>query len=321
MVAECAVSNPTLCVRFSKNSEVVAFGTTGGFQIWETNTQQKKLEHNSDAVLDVEFVDHRLAIAGPTQLVNHDLQSGERIGVPLLIGSSGGWNSGPHLRRLIQCDEKNGRLVAVGGGNVAQVVDTRSGAALNQPLSHFDQINHIGLSSNGRFLVSASDDRTAKIWKVEAGELRCQPLVHDARVMYAGFSVDSHYVFTTSDDATARLWDAETGEPVTPPLAHRMRVRQAILSADNTRLITCTLDGAFQWRVPQPTRRLDSAIDWAQVCAARRLTSSGQLAPLSTSELTEKISRLRERATSISATAVTENSQGSTINGDVLSDR
>jgi WD40 repeat protein len=62
------------------------------------------------------------------------------------------------------------------------------------------------LSPDGKYLLTASEDQTARLWDVQTGvELR-RFVGHKGTVLTAIFSPDGRYVLTGSGDRTARLW-------------------------------------------------------------------------------------------------------------------
>ena len=74
-------------------------------------------------------------------------------------------------------------------------------------------------SPDGRRIVTASDDKTARIWDAANGQPIGEPLRgHDGAVMSAAFSPDGKRIVTASADKTARVWDAATGQPIGEPL-------------------------------------------------------------------------------------------------------
>ena len=56
-------------------------------------------------------------------------------------------------------------------------------------------------------VLTASDDRTAKVWNVDTGECMKTLEGHDGRVMSAVFSADGSLVLTASEDGTCGVWD------------------------------------------------------------------------------------------------------------------
>ncbi len=120
------------------------------------------------------------------------------------------------------------------------------------------------LSPDGRTVVTASEDKTARLFEVATGQQIGQPMRHDGEVLSALFSPDGLRVVTTSDDRTARLWDAATGLPASRKLEHTGPVSSAAFSADGLRLVTRSRDGTARvwaagqgWPVATPLRHRD----------------------------------------------------------------
>jgi WD40 repeat protein len=67
-------------------------------------------------------------------------------------------------------------------------------------------------SPDGKRVVTASDDNTARLWDADTGKEAAVLKGHTNRVWSAAFSPDGKRVVTASADNTARLWDADTGK-------------------------------------------------------------------------------------------------------------
>ena len=85
-------------------------------------------------------------------------------------------------------------------------------------------VRSASFSADGKRVVTASVDLTARVWDAETGKPVGEALKHDGPVFSASFSADGKRVVTASDDKTARVWDAETGKPVGEPLKHEGKV-------------------------------------------------------------------------------------------------
>ena len=146
------------------------------------------------------------------------------------------------LKSLEASDQPEARLQArrAWSGSLAQVVTT---------FRHGGPVQHAAFSPDGRQVVTASADNTARVWDAATGEPVGKPLTHQDWVRHAAFSPDGRQVVTASDDNTARVWDAATGEPVGKPLTHQGMVRHAAFSPDG-RVVTQTAQTVAWWISP-----------------------------------------------------------------------
>ena len=62
-------------------------------------------------------------------------------------------------------------------------------------------------SPDGKFIVTASCDKTARVWDAKTGKAVTEPLKHESTVNSAVFSQDGKYIVTASRDNTARVWE------------------------------------------------------------------------------------------------------------------
>jgi len=92
-------------------------------------------------------------------------------------------------------------------------------------------------------VITASDDRTARVWDAATGAAVTRPLLHQGPVEEASFSPDGRWVVTASADSTGRVWDAETGDPITKPLRHGAGAAYASFSHDGRRVVIGSRQG------------------------------------------------------------------------------
>ena len=71
-------------------------------------------------------------------------------------------------------------------------------------------------SRDGKSVVTASWDNTARLWDSATGKPLGPPLQHQREVVAAAFSPDGKRVVTASFDKTARLWKAPRPVQGTP---------------------------------------------------------------------------------------------------------
>ena len=85
-----------------------------------------------------------------------------------------------------------------------------AGQLVRQTMQHEAEVKAAQFSPDGRRVVTASSDYTARLWDGTTGQAVGEPMQHDGAVTSAQFSPDGRRVATASEDNTARLWDVAT---------------------------------------------------------------------------------------------------------------
>jgi WD40 repeat protein len=122
-----------------------------------------------------------------------------------------------------------------------------AGGALSTDLrrvlrGHTGLVITIEFSPDGKRLVTASNDTTARLWDAESGKEIAVLKGHTSTVLSAVFSPDGKRVVTASWDKTARLWDAASGKAIAELRGHTDAVLSAAFSPDGKRVVTASND-------------------------------------------------------------------------------
>ena len=143
-------------------------------------------------------------------------------------------------------------------------------------LKHSGPVYSAQFSPDGKCIVTASYDHTARVWNAQTGEPLTEPLRHSEGVMSAQFSPDGKWIVTASLDNSARVWDAQTGQALTGPLNHGDQVYGAQFSPDGQRIVTASVDKtACVWDA-QSGRRLTEPMQHTDAVYSAQFSRDGK---------------------------------------------
>jgi WD40 repeat protein len=175
---------------------------------------------------------HYILTAGDDELVHlWDAATGEPVGTP--------------LRSCIfhPSFSPDGRQVLAFYSHIVRVWEIVPNAPGHRLLPHRWSTPHAAFSPDGGRVVTASNDKTARVWDAATGRAISPTLQHAHEVVRAAFRPDGRVV-TVDRDGTAQVWDAVTGERVAPPLPLGRKVTQASFDRDARQVATVGTDTA-----------------------------------------------------------------------------
>lgn len=110
--------------------------------------------------------------------------------------------------------------------------------------AHTDEVWFVQFSHNGKFLASASRDKSAIIWNVQDGLV--EPLHfltgHSKETSFLSWSPTDEYLITAGGDNVVRLWNTQTGEQLTDCAKHTNAVTTLAWMPDGKHFVSGGLD-------------------------------------------------------------------------------
>jgi WD40 repeat protein len=107
---------------------------------------------------------------------------------------------------------------------------------------HEGDVRSAAFSPDGSRIVTASDDKTARIWDAATAKEIAVLRGHEGSVNSAAFSPDGSRIVTASNDKTARIWDAAAAKEIAVLHGHEGSVNSAAFSRDGSRIVTASND-------------------------------------------------------------------------------
>ncbi|MBW8049253.1 MAG: hypothetical protein FVQ77_02710 [Cytophagales bacterium] len=118
------------------------------------------------------------------------------------------------------------------------------GNVIHNLKGHEKYINDACFFPDGKYIVTASRDKTAKLWDIKGNQLTILK-GHSAALNLAKFSPDGKHILTASHDGTARLWDLQ-GKELIILKGHTAVIYAADFSPDSKSIVTALADHSFR---------------------------------------------------------------------------
>jgi WD40 repeat protein len=142
---------------------------------------------------------------------------------------------------------------------------------------HSGEVHTAAFSFDGRYIITASGDRTAQVWEAKTGNLVDVLRGHQDDVQTAFFSANGGLVVTASLDNTARVWSVGHEENLTTLSGHTDLLTSIAVSDEASLAATASLDGTARvwntkdWQLIKELRGHQKAIRNAAISSDGKL--------------------------------------------------
>ncbi len=87
-------------------------------------------------------------------------------------------------------------------------------------IGHYDYVNRVCYSPDGKTIASCSSDNTIKLWNSENGKEKTTFYGHQDTVRGICYSPNGNTIASCSDDETIKLWNSENGKEIITLYGH-----------------------------------------------------------------------------------------------------
>jgi len=195
----------------------------------------------------------------------------------------------PQRAQLIDCGVVHGEpvmaemsvVLSTSKDKTAKVWDALSGECLYTLTGHSETVCSASSAPDLKYLVTCSEDLTAKLWVVRRDVQAAMCLFtlrgHTKSVNSVSFSEDGKFIVTGSSDNTAKIWVVKTGQLQRTFEGHRGAVFAASFAPDGMSLQTQSRDStAKRWEV-ETGRCTNTEPLWDQAEANSSSASDGHI--------------------------------------------
>ncbi|XP_061495490.1 apoptotic protease-activating factor 1 isoform X2 [Rhineura floridana] len=241
-------------------------------RIWETNKVCKSSAVVLKREIDVLFLVNEVIILAIDSLKHLQLING-------FTGHTIYLTEGREPFICCCCLYEDLQIAAFGEENgTVKVLNLSSGNVLKSRTGHREAVQHCQFTSDGKTLISSSDDSTIqvwnwqseecillkghkepvknfhllkhsrllswsfdgtiKLWNTVTGELERDLICHEDAILSCAVSPNATMFITTSADKTAKVWSSESSSVLHELLGHKGCVRCCVFSVDNKLLAT-----------------------------------------------------------------------------------
>jgi len=120
------------------------------------------------------------------------------------------------------------------------------------PSEAYKAVDCVDLSPDGKFLLTATKDKTAKIFDLASGK-QVHTLEHNGQVTSAFYAADGKLIVSSSRDGAVRLWNGASGDSVATLFGQLDPVVGLVVSEDGDRAYSVDSSGVLKvWDTSRP---------------------------------------------------------------------
>ena len=149
------------------------------------------------------------------------------------------------MKGSISCRNNTIAIGLLTGSHDIIILDAITGSQRAIFSGHTESVFAVGFSSDGRLLVSGSDDKTIKLWDMQTGGVIKTFCGHTGYVRSVSISADCIRIVSGFFDGTISLWNIQTGE-CQNLIKLKERIESVSFSSTDSKYLTSFCDNKVQ---------------------------------------------------------------------------
>ena len=178
--------------------------------------------------------------------------------------------------------------LAAGNGQGAEG-PAKQDARLVVQVGHVGEVQAVAVSPNGKYILTAGDDNTARLWDAQTGMELLTYAGHTKLIWEVKFSSNGKYVLTGSRDMTARLWDMHTGKELRVFSGHTAEITSVAFSPDGDRVATSSVDATARVWDAQTGKELFALKEHTAIIHSVAFSPNGKLIVTGSADQTARL--------------------------------
>jgi mono/diheme cytochrome c family protein len=236
-------------VAFSPDGKRLLSGSKdAALRLWDvaTGRELRKFEGHEDLVTSIAFSpDGSRALSGgfEGEVYLWDLDKDKYLKA-FTLG-----DAARHVRAVAFAPD--GKRALVCADRAVYVIDVTGGKVVRTLQGHTKAVVAAMFSPDGRWILSASDDRTMRLWDTATGHQVRGLGAKDHGVTSIAFGPDGKHVLSGGSDGSVRLWEAASGKEVSALRRHAQPLVGVAFYPGGRHTLSVSRDAAVQiWRLP-----------------------------------------------------------------------
>ena len=144
---------------------------------------------------------------------------------------------------------KDGRPYERDETHLVYLWNTATGRMMKGFEAHVGCINSVAWNPDGKTILTASDDATARLWDGITGKELLVLQGHTRGICSAIFSPDGKTILTGSYDKTAFLWNSSTGESIKKVIEQVDPIKSVLFSLDGSTILIGSYEKNPFWKM------------------------------------------------------------------------